>query len=204
MIHRLLSVKLAEGGRTESFLGVPFAQPPVGDLRWAPPQPLAKPSAIPQANEFAAACMQGDHIAKWYKNVASGFGGDPDLINHPKVSEDCLYLNIWRPATDGSKVPHCCPSLFISMVAATKVVGLMSLTTSATTWHPKASSLSLLPIGWACSGFSLTPHLSTLILDCWIKSLRCSGSMRISSLSGVMLQESQSWESPPAPIILIT
>ena len=92
--------KLAEGGRTESFLGVPFAQPPVGDLRWAPPQPLAKPSAVPQKNEFPAACMQGDHIAKWYKNVAAGFGGDPELIKHPEVSEDCLYLNIWRPTTE--------------------------------------------------------------------------------------------------------
>jgi len=92
--------KLAEGGRTESFLGVPFAQPPVGDLRWLPPQPLAKSSAAPQKNEFPAACMQGDHIAKWYKNVAAGFGGDPDLIKHPEVSEDCLYLNIWRPATE--------------------------------------------------------------------------------------------------------
>ena len=92
--------KLAEGGRTESFLGVPFAQPPVGDLRWLPPQLLAKSSAAPQKNEFPAACMQGDHIAKWYKNVAAGFGGDPDLIKHPEVSEDCLYLNIWRPATE--------------------------------------------------------------------------------------------------------
>jgi para-nitrobenzyl esterase len=92
--------KLAEGGRTESFLGVPFAQPPVGDLRWAPPQPLVKTTATSQKNEYAAACMQGDHIAKWYKNVAADFGGDPELIKHPEVSEDCLYLNIWRPAAE--------------------------------------------------------------------------------------------------------
>ena len=92
--------QLAEGGKTESFLGVPFAEPPVGDLRWAPPQPLVKTTATSQKNEYAAACMQGDHIAKWYKNVAADFGGDPELIKHPEVSEDCLYLNIWRPAAE--------------------------------------------------------------------------------------------------------
>ncbi len=90
--------KLAAGGRTESFLGIPFAQPPVGDLRWAPPQVLQKVKTTSQANDFPPACMQGDHIAAWYKNVAAGFGGDPELIKHPKVSEDCLYLNIWRPS----------------------------------------------------------------------------------------------------------
>ena len=92
--------QLSESGITESFLGVPFAQPPVGALRWAPPQPLQMTQGIYQADTFAPACMQGDHIAKWYQNVASDFGGDPTLIKQPKVSEDCLYLNLWRPVQD--------------------------------------------------------------------------------------------------------
>ena len=92
--------QLSESGITESFLGVPFAQPPVGELRWAPPQPLQMTQGIYQADTFAPACMQGDHIAKWYQNVASDFGGDPTLIKQPKVSEDCLYLNLWRPVQD--------------------------------------------------------------------------------------------------------
>ena len=92
--------QLSESGITESFLGVPFAQPPVGALRWAPPQPLQMTQGIYQADTFAPACMQGDHIAKWYQNVAADFGGDPTLIKQPKVSEDCLYLNLWRPVQD--------------------------------------------------------------------------------------------------------
>ena len=92
--------QLSESGITESFLGVPFAQPPVGALRWAPPQPLQITQGIYQADTFAPACMQGDHIAKWYQNVAADFGGDPTLIKQPKVSEDCLYLNLWRPVQD--------------------------------------------------------------------------------------------------------
>lgn len=62
------------------FRGVPFAQPPVGDLRWRAPQPPVKWEGIKQANSFAPAPMQGG-------NPPSG------------KSEDCLYLNIWSPAT---------------------------------------------------------------------------------------------------------
>lgn len=87
----------SEDGRTESFLGVPFAQPPVDDLRWAPPLPLTKIESPFNATNFAPACMQADRITQWYKNVVKGFGGNPDVVQAPAVSEDCLYLNIWRP-----------------------------------------------------------------------------------------------------------
>lgn len=86
------------------FLGIPFAQPPVGDLRWAPPlryTSAATASGQPKrsfdATSFAPACMQGDHIANWYKGVIESFGGNADKFPTPAVSEDCLFLNIWRP-----------------------------------------------------------------------------------------------------------
>ena len=77
----------------ESFKGIPFAAPPVGDLRWRAPQPPAAWTAVRSADAFAPACPQ--HLpASW---------GYPD----PKWSEDCLYLNVWRPATavKGAKLP---------------------------------------------------------------------------------------------------
>jgi len=70
---------LADG--VVSFKGIPFAAPPVGDLRWRPPQPAAKWTGVRQAAEFGADCMQGR------------FG---PAVRAP--SEDCLYLNVWRPA----------------------------------------------------------------------------------------------------------
>lgn len=70
---------ILESGMTV-YKGVPFATPPVGDLRWRAPQPAAKWEGVKQANEFAPAPMQGG-------NPPSG------------KSEDCLYLNIWTPAT---------------------------------------------------------------------------------------------------------
>jgi len=72
-----------------SFKGIPFAAPPVGELRWRPPQPTPKWTGVRQAAEFGPSCMQG-----------RGFGPPPGagapVAQGP--SEDCLYLNVWRPA----------------------------------------------------------------------------------------------------------
>ncbi|MEZ5275783.1 MAG: carboxylesterase family protein [Opitutaceae bacterium] len=68
---------VSEDGLTV-FRGIPFAAPPVGDLRWRPPQPPVPWDGVRPATEFAPDPYQGD-----------GTGN---------VSEDCLYLNIWTPA----------------------------------------------------------------------------------------------------------
>lgn len=80
-----------------SYKGIPFAAPPVGDLRWRPPQPAAQWSGVRQATEFGADCMQGRF-------------GPPPAAGAPAErapSEDCLHLNVWRPvsAASGTKLP---------------------------------------------------------------------------------------------------
>ena len=81
-------VKIETGavqGTSESglavFKGIPFAAPPVGDLRWRAPQPAAKWTGVRKAAAFAPGCMQA-------------MGGPPPS----GMSEDCLHLNIWTPA----------------------------------------------------------------------------------------------------------
>jgi para-nitrobenzyl esterase len=94
---QLASVLLAQQVVTESgaisgvresglsvYKGIPFATPPLGDLRWRPPVPVAPWTATRKADAFAPACMQ---------TGVSMPGETP-----PAVSEDCLYLNIWSPA----------------------------------------------------------------------------------------------------------
>jgi para-nitrobenzyl esterase len=72
------------------FKGIPFAAPPVGDLRWRPPQPAARWTGVRQAEEFGADCMQGR-----FGPPPAAAAGAPA----PRVpSEDCLFLNVWRPA----------------------------------------------------------------------------------------------------------
>jgi para-nitrobenzyl esterase len=66
------------------YKGVPFAAPPVGDLRWRPPVHSAFWTGTRKADAFAPACMQ----------VGVSMPGE----TAPLVSEDCLYLNIWTPA----------------------------------------------------------------------------------------------------------
>jgi para-nitrobenzyl esterase len=83
----------------ESFKGIPFAAPPVGDLRWRPPQPAAPWTGVRQAAEFGADCMQG----RFGPPPAAAAGAPPARV----PSENCLFLNVWRPesARPGAKLP---------------------------------------------------------------------------------------------------
>lgn len=92
-------------GTVDAFLGVPFAAPPIGELRWRAAQPYIAAVGQHQAVSFAPACYQGDHITRWYQGVVAGFGGDPNSVIAPDVSEDCLYLNVWRPSSMGESAP---------------------------------------------------------------------------------------------------
>ena len=77
-----------------SFKGLPFAQPPVGDLRWREPQPAKNWSGVRNADKFGPACMQ-----RLSPNADYWLRGDG-------MSEDCLYLNVWTPAKSGrEKLP---------------------------------------------------------------------------------------------------
>lgn len=74
------------------FRGIPYARPPIGNLRWRAPQPVDPWKDVRDARRLSADCMQAP------------FGPTPAHGRHP-VAEDCLYLNIWRPATDARKLP---------------------------------------------------------------------------------------------------
>lgn len=69
------------------FRGIPYAAPPVGKLRWRAPQPATHWDGVRKADEFGAMCMQPPFR-----------GGNP-TATPPKMSEDCLFLNVWTAAT---------------------------------------------------------------------------------------------------------
>ncbi len=75
------------------FRGIPFAQPPVGALRWTEPRPVSKWEGVRKADAFGPRCMQQALFGDM------GFRSDG-------MSENCLYLNVWTPAKpDGAKLP---------------------------------------------------------------------------------------------------
>jgi len=81
------------------FRGVPFAQPPLGDLRWRAPLANLARTGPQKATGFAPGCMQTSYSTDWYARVAAAFGYGPEAVDRPLgVSEDCLYLNVWTPA----------------------------------------------------------------------------------------------------------
>jgi para-nitrobenzyl esterase len=87
------SVKV-EGGRLQgtsaegiaAFKGIPYAAPPVGELRWRPPAPVAPWKGVLRGSDYAADCWQL-----------------PSEMPLEGPSEDCLYLNVWRPAMQTEK-----------------------------------------------------------------------------------------------------
>ena len=79
-------------GEVISFKGIPFALPPTGELRWRPPQPAADWVGIRNASGYGADCMQIP-----FPSDAAPLGVKP--------AEDCLYLNVWRPAHASGKLP---------------------------------------------------------------------------------------------------
>lgn len=75
-----------------SWKGIPFAQPPVGDLRWRAPQPVEPWDGVFDATEYANDCMQLP-----FPSDAAPLGTPP--------AEDCLYMNVWRPDSDATDLP---------------------------------------------------------------------------------------------------
>lgn len=76
----------ATGAR--AFKGIPYAAPPVGDLRWMPPQPAPRWSGVRKADQFGPRAMQ----LPVFSDMVFRSNG---------MSEDCLYLNVWTPAKSG-------------------------------------------------------------------------------------------------------
>ncbi len=77
-------VRGTAAGTVDEVLGIPYAAPPAGNLRWRPPAPSASWEGVRDATQFGASCPQA-------------LTGNP-LLPPGKISEDCLYLNVYTPA----------------------------------------------------------------------------------------------------------
>ncbi len=77
--------KTINDGKVKAFLGLPYAAPPVGDLRWKAPEPAAKWKGTRDATKFGAHCAQ-NHVF------------DDMVFQDAGPSEDCLFLNVYAPA----------------------------------------------------------------------------------------------------------
>jgi len=89
-----------------SFKGIPFAAPPVGELRWRPPQPTPTWTGVRQAAEFGRSCMQGRGGPPPGAGARAGTPAAATQGAQPAAqgpSEDCLYLNVWRPADPAAR-----------------------------------------------------------------------------------------------------
>ena len=86
------SLRGTEAAGVIAFKGIPFAAPPVGPLRWRAPQPAARWAGLRDASRYGHDCMQ-----KPFPSDAAPLGTAP--------AEDCLYVNVWRPAGQARALP---------------------------------------------------------------------------------------------------
>ena len=89
----LISGTVGSNPEVQVFRGIPYAAPPVGNLRWRAPEPVAHWDGVRKADEFGAMCMQP---------AFRGGAGANRTTDPPKMSEDCLFLNVWTAATSAS------------------------------------------------------------------------------------------------------
>lgn len=77
------------------FKGIPFAAPPVAGLRWREPKPVIPWKSIRKSGEFGSSCIQTIHneLKPWTY----------EFLTHNRISEDCLYLNVWTPAKSAAE-----------------------------------------------------------------------------------------------------
>ena len=80
----------ASGADIEVFRGIPYAAPPIAALRWKAPQPAPTWRGVRPAVDFGANCLQKP--MGWLKDASTA-----------RYSEDCLYLNVWRPALSAAR-----------------------------------------------------------------------------------------------------
>ncbi|SHE94573.1 para-nitrobenzyl esterase [Microbulbifer donghaiensis] len=87
---------VADTNNTQSWRGIPFAEAPLGDLRWRAPRDPQAWSGVRDASQFGSICSQ----------LGSFFGEpNPATFDLPIGSEDCLYLNVWRPRSSAENLP---------------------------------------------------------------------------------------------------
>jgi para-nitrobenzyl esterase len=89
----LITGRPSWGWNVRAYRGIPYAAPPVGDLRWKPPAPVVPWTGVRAADHFGASCMQAqrEQSNSWWNDDV-----------YP-VSEDCLYLNVWTPAASADE-----------------------------------------------------------------------------------------------------
>jgi para-nitrobenzyl esterase len=83
-------------GAMAVFRGIPYAAPPIGELRWRAPVRRPAGSGTRSATAFGPVCAQTDRLLAWERNIATVFGTESKLDPKPlNPNEDCLFLNVW-------------------------------------------------------------------------------------------------------------
>ncbi|GAB1601119.1 acetylcholinesterase-like [Argonauta hians] len=127
------------------FLGIPFAKPPVGDLRFRRPEPVEPWSGIKETKRYSAACTQPIPIGN------DGIKSFEDMKITTKISEDCLYLNIWAPTMAKKSSSHLTTMIWIH--AGAFIVGSSSLNAYNGQWLAASENVIIVSLNYRLGPF---------------------------------------------------
>ena len=138
---KISGLTLGENKDVLSFKGIPYVKPPIGPLRWKPPQPVETWEGVRQATAYGPAC---------FSRIFKAFG-----IDLGKQSEDCLYLNVWTAAKSADERR---PVMMWIHGGGNMLLGAsQDPSIDGGPCPGKASLLYPLIIGWGFSAISLIP-----------------------------------------------
>lgn len=99
----------SKDNKVEVYAGIPYAAPPVGEYRWQEPHDVEAWTGVKECYNFAACSMQpgSNPIMDSLVDIYAEKGWHPDFSSHPvqNMSEDSLYLNVWKPAGNATNLP---------------------------------------------------------------------------------------------------
>ena len=98
---RLEGARFGSSSNEVMFLGIPYAAPPTGELRWKPPESAHSWKGVFKADKFAPTCPQAADDLRWETEEVKDYSETLPYYQNFRTDEDCLYLNVWTTSVSG-------------------------------------------------------------------------------------------------------
>uniref|UniRef100_A0A3B4A812 Cholinesterase n=1 Tax=Periophthalmus magnuspinnatus TaxID=409849 RepID=A0A3B4A812_9GOBI len=173
-----------------AFLGIPFAKPPLGPLRFKPPQPAEKWTKDLEAFSYSNSCYQLPDT------TFPGFHGSEMWNPNTPLSEDCLYLNVWTPRVKTSQ-PQTPAPVMVWIYGGGFTTGTSSLPLYSGLFLSSFENVVVVSMNYRIAGFQIDNRVSSMVTEEMSFNI-CEFTFKIFLLSEYNVISWENWLSPPS------